>query len=138
MHASAAAAALAVQTYIDQHNLLDNVKSRGDQLFDTLRKRFSEHPYIGDIRGRGLFCGIELVQDRQEKIPFSPDSKLDGKIKSTAMENGLMVYPNAGTIDGQNGHHILVAPPFICTVDQIDEIVDKLEKSINTTISNLP
>ncbi len=136
-HPTAAAAALAVQTYIDQNNLLDTVRTRGNQLFDALHDRFKEHPNIGDIRGRGLFCGIELVQDRQDKTPFPPDSKLDGKIKSTAMENGLMVYPNAGTIDGQNGHHILVAPPFICSPDQIDEIVDKLEKSINTTISNL-
>ena len=89
---------------------------------------------MGDIRGRGLFCGVELVADRESKTPFPPDSKLDGKIKKKAMENRLMVYPNGGTIDGKNGHHILLAPPFIIDPGQVEELVDKLSDTLNAVL----
>ncbi len=136
-HPTAAAASLAVQKYIDEHQLLDNVRARSDQLFSELRKQFSDHPYIGDIRGRGLFVGIELVEDRETKLPFPPESKLDLLIKANGMENGIMIYPNAGTIDGQSGHHILLAPPFICSESEISEIVSRLDQTLKSTFEHL-
>jgi adenosylmethionine-8-amino-7-oxononanoate aminotransferase len=136
-HPGSAAAALATQQYIEKNNLLENVRAQSAQLFEALDLQFSDHPNIGDIRGRGLFVGIELVQDRISKTPFHADSKLDIAIKRNGMENGIMVYPNAGTIDGKHGHHILLAPPFIIDSSHIDEIVEKLGKTINVSIREI-
>ena len=136
-HPSSAAAALATQRYIDDNNLLENVRARGAQLFDALKQRFADHPQVGDIRGRGLFLGIELVQDRIEKTPFAADSNLEVALKKIGMDNGIMVYPDAGTIDGKRGHHILLAPPFIIQPSHIDEIVDKLDATIHSAIAHI-
>jgi adenosylmethionine-8-amino-7-oxononanoate aminotransferase len=125
-HATACAAALAVADVIEQDNLLDNVQVISAQLIDGLRSAFSDHPNVGDIRGRGLLIGIELVADRDSKTPVA--AKLAGSIKTTAMENGLMVYPGGGTADGQVGAHILLAPPFIYDSDNVGELVNKLQQ----------
>ena len=90
---------------------------------------------MGDIRGRGLFRGIELVEDRSNKTPFDPAVGLAGKIKTAAFEQGLICYPMSGTRDGVNGDHILLAPPFILEDDHIDEIVSKLAASISSCLS---
>jgi adenosylmethionine-8-amino-7-oxononanoate aminotransferase len=125
-HATACAAALAVADVIEQDNLLDNVQVIGAQLIDGLHSAFSDHPNVGDIRGRGLLLGIELVADRDRKTPVA--AKLAGSIKTTAMENGLMVYPGGGTADGKSGAHILLAPPFIYDNDNVGELVSKLQQ----------
>ena len=138
-HATACAAALEVQRVIEEERLLDNVKARGEQLRSRLRERYAEHPFIGDIRGRGLFVGVELVRDRATKAPFDPKIKLHARIKSEAMQRGLMVYPMGGTVDGRIGDHVLLAPPFICTAPQIETIVERLADAIDgaLTSSNL-
>lgn len=123
-HATACAAALAVSATIDEEDLLANVRERGAQIRDALGTRFAEHPFVGDIRGRGLFIGIELVADRGTKAPASP--RLAGWIKDKAMDNGLVCYPGSGCADGYQGAHILLAPPFIYTAAHVDELVDKL------------
>ena len=125
-HATACAAALAVADVIEQDDLLDNVQAISTQLFDELRSAFSNHRNVGDIRGRGLLLGIELVTDRDSKTPVA--AKLGGSIKATAMENGLMIYPAGGTADGISGAHILLAPPFIYDSDNVGELVDKLQQ----------
>lgn len=129
-HASAAAAALAVQQVIAEDKLLDQVKTLGHELRQRLQDRFGAHPHVGDIRGRGLFLGLELVEDRSSKRSFAPTTALAQKVRQSAMQNGLMCYPMAGTIDGVQGHHILLAPPFILDLAQLDELVDKLELSL--------
>jgi adenosylmethionine-8-amino-7-oxononanoate aminotransferase len=134
-HATACAAALAVQKAIAEDKLLDNVKARGEQLRALLRARAGHHPHIGDVRGRGLFTGVELVQDRASKQPFDARLKLHAAIKNEAMQRGLMVYPMGGTIDGQNGDHVLLAPPFICTSAQIETIVERLSDAIDAAIA---
>ena len=139
-HALAATAALAVQQTIQREHLLDNVQRRGEELFSQLRRRFEAHPHIGDIRGRGLFAGIELVERRHDDspgTPFAADLPLPSLLKRAAMENGLMIYPDAGTIDGKQGHHILLAPAFIYESTHVDELVDKLSKSIDDAIGAL-
>ncbi|MBX2870003.1 MAG: aspartate aminotransferase family protein [Acidiferrobacterales bacterium] len=136
-HPTAAAASLAVQHYIDQHHLLNNVMTRSDQLFRELRAEFVDHPFVGDIRGRGLFIGMELVENRETKLPFDPSTKLDLLIKSAGMDNGIMLYPNAGTIDGHSGHHILLAPPFICSESEISDIVARLVQTLNAVFKQL-
>ncbi len=134
-HPLACAASLAVQKYIERHELLTNVQEMGGKLDAALKTEFGQHPHIGDIRGRGLFRGVELVEDRENKRPFDPANKLHAKVKQTAMENGLMCYPMGGTVDGRFGDHILLAPPFIMTDDQVGEIVEKLSRAINGSIA---
>jgi len=136
-HPTACAAALAVQRVIQRDQLLPKVQAQGEYLRSRLRKLLGDHPHVGDIRGRGLFVGVELVSDRASKAPFDPDLKLHARVKAQAMKNGLMIYPMGGTIDGRAGDHILLAPPFIVTRDQIDEIVDLLGRSIEQSIQSL-
>ena len=130
-HATACAASLAVQTSIEQDNLLENVQNMGDLLQQRLIEEFSAHPHIGDIRGRGLFRGIEFVENKATKAVFEPTKKLNAKIKQSAMQNGLMCYAMGGTIDGVNGDHILLAPPFIIDQSQVEEIVQKLHLTLS-------
>lgn len=130
-HPTACAAALAVQTAIQEEDLLANVVRMGNLLDEALRDRFGKHRYIGDIRGRGLFRGIELVADRVTKGPFDPGLNLHGKIKAAAMEAGLICYPGGGTIDGRRGNHILLAPPFIMTESHVEELVGKLGTALD-------
>ena len=134
-HAMAAAAANAVLDEIEGNNLLSRVREQGDKLDAALRAEFGQHPYVGDIRGRGLFRGIELVEDRETKKPFDPARKLHAKIKANAFEAGLICYPMGGTIDGVRGDHILLAPPFIIEDAQIDEVVTKLSGSITGALA---
>ena len=129
-HATAAAAALAVQRIIQRDGLLAQVRRRGEQLARLLKERLGDHPHVGDIRGRGLFWGVELVQHRQSKKPFEPALGVHAKVKAQAMADGLMVYTMGGTIDGQYGDHVLLAPPFIATEDDIDQIAGCLSGAI--------
>ncbi|AZO71301.1 MAG: aspartate aminotransferase family protein [Mesorhizobium sp.] len=133
-HPMACAAALAVQDVIARDRLLDNVKAMGAHLARRLGERFGNHPHIGDIRGRGLFMGVELVEDPSTKQPFDPKRKLHARIKKAAMANGLLVYPMGGTIDGANGDHVLLAPPFICDVAAIDAIVERLGEAVDQAL----
>ncbi|WP_175811497.1 aspartate aminotransferase family protein [Burkholderia contaminans] len=135
-HATACAAALEVQRVIAEEKLLDNVKARGEQLRASLREHYGAHPHVGDVRGRGLFVGVELVRDRDSKATFDPALKLHAAVKREAMQRGLMVYPMGGTIDGVHGDHILVAPPFICTAQQIDSIVERLSGAIGAALAS--
>ncbi len=133
-HAVACAAALEVQRVIADDNLLDNVKARGEQLRALLREHYAQHPYVGDVRGRGLFVGVELVRDRETKTPFDATLKLHARIKAEAFQRGLMVYPMGGTVDGKSGDHVLLAPPFICMERDIGNIVSRLAEAIDAAL----
>lgn len=133
-HATACAAALTVQQIIERDNLLTNVQKQGKTLEKALREQFNNHPHVGDIRGRGLFLGLELVKDRETKTPFDPAQGINGKIKAAAMEAGLMCYPMGGTIDGRQGDHVMLAPPFILNTNQVEEIVSKLAWAIEKAV----
>ena len=133
-HATACAAALAVQRVIERDDLLTNVQERGEQLRAALLRELGDHPNLGDIRGRGLFIGLEFVADRQTKTPLDPAQRTHVQLKKLAMENGLMIYPSGGTVDGTHGDHILLAPPFICTEADIEEIVSRLVTTITTVL----
>ena len=136
-HPVACAAALAVQQVIERDRLLDAVKALGGRLSAQLHAAFDHHPQVGDIRGRGLFMAIELVEDRTSKQPFDPALRLHARIKAEAMARGLMVYPMGGTIDGQAGDHVLIAPPFITTPAEIDDIVHRLGAAVDAAVAAL-
>ncbi|MDH4071758.1 MAG: aminotransferase class III-fold pyridoxal phosphate-dependent enzyme, partial [Gammaproteobacteria bacterium] len=125
-HAIACAAGVAIQKVLDD-GLLDSVSGKGEQLLRLLRERFGDHPHVGDIRGRGLFLGIEFVADRKSKTPFPVGDGIPGKLKKAAMENTLICYPGGGTVDGRAGAHILLAPPFIAEEAHFGELADKLD-----------
>ena len=133
-HAVAAAAALAVQRVIRRDGLLARVRENGAYFAGRLCEALGSHPHVGDIRGRGLFAGIELVEDRGSKRPFAAELRLHAKIKAEAMRRGLMVYPMGGTIDGERGDHVLVAPAFIATREDLDAIVERLAMSIEAAL----
>lgn len=136
-HPTATAAALAVQQIIERDDLLPRVREMGAKLREGLSERFGQHPAVGDIRGRGLFIGVELVADRETKATFDPALKLNAKIKTRAMAEGLICYPAGGTADGESGDHILLAPPFIIEDAQVTELIDKLERSINGALDQV-
>jgi adenosylmethionine-8-amino-7-oxononanoate aminotransferase len=136
-HPVACAAALAVQQVVEREGLLANVRTRGTSLFARLAHRFADHPHVGDIRGRGLFCGIELVRDRRTKASFDPAGQLHARVKREGMARGLMTYPMGGTIDGRIGDHILLAPPFIVEEEHLECIVDRLHQAVDAAIATL-
>ncbi len=136
-HPVACAAALEVQRIIRDDRLLANVRRMGARLDAALTEQFGNHPHVGDIRGRGLFRAIELVADRASKKVFDPALKLHERIKREALARGLAVYPMGGTIDGRQGDHVVIAPPYIVTAAEIDEIAARLAEAVTAALSGL-
>jgi adenosylmethionine-8-amino-7-oxononanoate aminotransferase len=130
-HPLACAAALAVQRVMRRDDLLANVRKQGGYLARRLQERFGNHPFVGDVRGRGLFQAVEIVADRATKEGFDPARKVHARVKHEAMARGLMVYPMGGTIDGTRGDHVLLAPPFIIDGPAVDTIVERLGDAID-------
>lgn len=135
-HPVACAAALAVQQIIQRERLIPKVKNDGDLFHAMLQQAFGSHPHVGDIRGRGLFWGLELVADRESKTPFPSQRKINAKIKQEAMQQGLLCYPFGGTVDGRLGDHVLLAPPFIASRAELELIVERLLQSINAVTAS--
>ncbi|HET9733771.1 MAG TPA: aspartate aminotransferase family protein [Burkholderiales bacterium] len=133
-HAAACAGALAVQQRLHDGGMLARVAPLGARLERKLRGAFGEHPHVGDIRGRGLFWGIELVAERASKRPFDPKLRVHAKLKKAALEAGLMCYPMGGTLDGVQGDHVLLAPPFILEEAQLEELVAKLGSALDVVL----
>jgi hypothetical protein len=136
-HPVACAAGHAVVSKILRPGILDQVSARGERLCEALQARFGDHPNIGDIRGRGLFRGMEFVRERDGKQPFDPQLGFNRKFKHNALQAGLVCYPMGGTIDGRRGDHVLLAPPFIIDDAHIGEIVDKLAVALDATLQSL-
>ena len=134
-HPVACAAGNAVIDAIEEDDLLANVRTRGDELQAGLGITLGQHPHVGDIRGRGLMIGVEIVKDRGSKEPFEPERKLPARIKAAAMDEGLMVYPMGGTIDGVSGAHVLLAPPYTIDSGHVEAIVDRLGKALDTALA---
>jgi adenosylmethionine-8-amino-7-oxononanoate aminotransferase len=137
-HSLACASALAVQRVMRRDKLLANVSAQGARLARRLNERFGNHPFVGDVRGRGLLQALELVADRARKRPFDAKLKLHARVKREAMARGLMIYPTGGTVDGERGDHVLLAPPFIIDAPLVDTIVERLGEAIDaaTTETN--
>jgi adenosylmethionine-8-amino-7-oxononanoate aminotransferase len=137
-HTVACAAGVAVQTIVERDRLLDKVKQDGAYFMDLLRQSIGGRPYVGDIRGRGFFIGIELVADRPSKESFDPALQLYAKVRDRAFANGLICYPAGGNVDGIKGDQVILAPPYNASRAELDEIADKLQKSLAEVIAALP
>jgi adenosylmethionine-8-amino-7-oxononanoate aminotransferase len=136
-HPLACAAALAVQRVIHRDSLLANVQAQGAHLRRRLNERFGNHPFVGDVRGRGLLQGLELVADRGTKEPFDPTLRLHARVKREAMARGLVIYPMGGTVDGTRGDHVLLAPPFIVDAPLVDTIVERLGEAVDAATDQI-
>lgn len=134
-HPVACAAADVVVTKLTEGGLTTRAAQMGEVLDAALKERFGQHPHVGDIRGRGMFRGLELVADRDAKTPFDPARAIHKRVKAAAFDAGLICYPMGGTIDGRQGDHVLLAPPFILTEDQVGELVDKLDLALDKALS---
>ncbi len=134
-HPVACAAGLAVSKAIKSRDLLANVRRQGEVLREQLEERFGNHRHVGNIRGRGLFWGLELVADRASKEPFDADLKLNARVKAEGMKRGLICYPGGGTTDGMRGDHVMVSPPFIVTETQVTEIVELLGDVVDAALA---
>jgi adenosylmethionine-8-amino-7-oxononanoate aminotransferase len=160
-HPISCAAALAVQKTIKQEKILDNVREMGAYLEKQLRQRFESHPYVGDIRGKGLFWGVsyhisyssslsgldllltffklEFVKDKATKEPFDPNDRLSFLIQEKGLqpEHSVSLYCSSGTVDGIKGDHLILAPAYIVSKGEIDIIVDALEKVLEEVFATL-
>ena len=134
-HPLAAAAGRAVVTALRDRGLVARAARMGGLLDDRLRDAFGQHPHIGDIRGRGLFRALEFVADRETKAPFDPSRRIAARLKSAAMDEGLIVYPAGGTVDGRRGDHVLIAPPFIIEEAEISDLVARLARAVERTVA---
>jgi adenosylmethionine-8-amino-7-oxononanoate aminotransferase len=137
-HTAACAAGVAVQTIVERDGLLDKVKRDGVYLMDLLRQALGDRPYVGDIRGRGFFIGTELVAERASKEPFPPALQLFSKVRERTFANGLICYPTGGNVDGVKGDQIILAPPYNASRAELEEIVDKLQRSLTEVMAALP
>jgi adenosylmethionine-8-amino-7-oxononanoate aminotransferase len=133
-HPVGCAAALAVQKVIQDEGLLGRVSVAGERLRSLLTERFGQHANVGDIRGRGLLLAMELVSDRESKAPFDPALRLHERAKAEAFARGLLIYPGGGTADGRSGDHILLAPPYNVTDDELDMIVDLTADTLDAVL----
>jgi adenosylmethionine-8-amino-7-oxononanoate aminotransferase len=136
-HAAACAAALAVQKTIEKEDLLARVRTLGSSFGNKLRSAFASHSHVGDIRGRGLFWAIELVADRETKATFDPAARLSHHIKEAAQAGGMLCYPASGTADGERGDHILFAPPYIITDNQLDDVVSVAADALDFALKHV-
>lgn len=130
-HPIACAAALAVQQTIERERLLEGIAAKGEYLRGAFKEAFRDHPYVGDVRGRGLLIGIELVEDRSSKTPLDPARQIHAKVKREAMARGLLVYPSGGTIDGTRGDHVLIAPAYIVQQSEMNTIAEVLRRAVD-------
>jgi len=136
-HAIACAGALAVLEVIEEDQLLGRVRAQGAKFKQMLDDHFKDHPNIGDIRGRGLFWGLEIVKDKKTKEPFPAELNLAGKIKADILENGMLSYPSQGCVDGIKGDHILLAPPYTVSDEELETIAQKTLLSFQNQIDKL-
>lgn len=134
-HPMAAAAGLAVLDELERHDLIGRVATMGRVLEGRLRAQFGDHPHVGDIRGRGMFWGLEFVADRGSREPFAPEAQVAARLKDVAQSNGLLCYPTSGTADGVRGDHVIIAPPYIITESEVELAVDLLARSIDETLA---
>lgn len=136
-HPFACAVALEVQKTIMEDDLVNVANQRGTRLRAGLSRLADQHPFIGDVRGRGLFLGIEFVANKVKKTPMPQGAKLAARLKQAGFDNGLLLYPGSGTADGKEGCHILFAPPLIATEAEIDELLHRLEAVLNFCMSDM-
>lgn len=136
-NAVSCAAGLVVIQYILDHKLVENSKARGEQLTAGLNKMMDRHPSLGDVRGKGLMVGFELVKSRETKEPYDPGRHVSVLLERAALQRGLVTYPCTGSIEGVAGDMVLMAPPLVINAAEIDEILKILDESLTEVEASL-
>lgn len=138
-HAVGCAAIVAVQRIIQENGLIHNVCTMGALLGKLLRDSLDSHPNVGDIRGRGLFWAVEFVQDKASKRPFPPTAVVAMKLNELGLTPpySILVYPGSGTVDGVSGDHIIIAPAYIATAEDIEHVVGTVSRLIRDFFSQV-
>lgn len=131
-HLVGAATGHAVLSYLRDHDLITASAEHGRTLRENLTKSLADHPHVGDVRGRGLLVGIELVADRATCRPFPRSAKLTERVVGTARDNGLLLYSSTGAADGRDGDVLLLAPPLVATPADLDEIITSVTQAVST------
>ena len=129
-HTAACAAGVAVQTIIERDGLLERVRTAGAEFQPALRAALARYEAVGDVRGRGFLIGVELVRDRGTRAPFPAERALAETIGQCAFEDGLIVYAAGGNVDGTEGDIVLLAPPFIATDVELEEIIERFARAV--------
>jgi adenosylmethionine-8-amino-7-oxononanoate aminotransferase len=127
-HPVACAVGLAVIQFIKEKKLIEQSAKRGDYLLKRLEE-LKVFPFVGDVRGKGLMAAIEFVKDQKTKEPFPRAERFTERVIDLTFENGLVLYPGTGFVDGVNGDMVMVGPPLIIEEDQVDEIIEILKKT---------
>ena len=136
-HTAACAAGVAVQRIVERDGLVAKVAADGVYLRERLERTLGRHPHVGDIRGRGFLLGVELVEDRETKEPFDPEARMFQRVMRAGLDNGLIVYPTGGNVDGVRGDQFIVSPPYNATRDELDEIVALLAPTVDHAVASL-
>jgi len=135
-HTAACAAGLAVQQIVERDRLLDRVRDVGGALQASIRQTLSKFDEVGDVRGRGFFIGVELVRDRDTKLPFPAERSLSFDIGARAFADGLICYPCSGNVDGSAGDTVIIAPPYNASDAELEVIVAKLAVAVDAALSS--
>jgi adenosylmethionine-8-amino-7-oxononanoate aminotransferase len=134
---TSSAIATAVLEYMQAHDVVSNARKVGAYANERFTE-FYEYDFVGDVRGKGLMLGIEFVEDQETKEPLSNGGhEFRQNFLEIALNNGVTVYPGGGSVDGENGDHILITPPLIITEKQVDEMMSRLHATFNSVEENL-
>lgn len=129
-----AAVGRAVLQRLRDGGLIDASRDKGRWLLGELRRSLGDHPHVGDIRGRGLMIGIELVEDRTTKAPFARSAAVTERIVRAATASGLLLYPSTGCADGTDGDLVMMGPPFVIAQHEMEEAVSILRAVIHSVL----
>ncbi len=135
-HPIMCAAALAALRYYDEHKLFERAAKMGKLMHEKL-KVLLDHPNVGDVRGRGLLAGIEFVSDKKSKKPFPRSLQMAETFQAAAREIGLVVWVNSGQVDGTDGDLAMIAPPYIVSEEELDEIVRLFRTALDAALNSL-
>ena len=130
------AVGVAVLRYLEEHDLINRCARMGEYMFSAL-DRLRDHPLVGNVRGKGLFAGIDFIQDHETHMPYLRKFRVSERVTEEAFRNGLVLYPGSGGATTEMGDHLLIAPPFIITKEEIDEAVAILKKTLDTVYAGL-
>jgi adenosylmethionine-8-amino-7-oxononanoate aminotransferase len=136
-HPLACAMADKVLEIMESERLVERSAELGTRLGAQLREQLSGHPMIGDIRGSGLFWGLEIVRDKIAKTPYTPNLRVTNQVIGAALKHGLFVYPTSGMAGRAGGDGVMVTPPFVIGQPEIDYIVDKLRTALDEVQATL-
>jgi adenosylmethionine-8-amino-7-oxononanoate aminotransferase len=137
-HVVGAAVAAEVLRILEEEGLVEAAAAKGARLEALLRDRLGGHPNVGEIRGRGLLMGVELVAERETHEPFPRTERVTERVLRSGRDAGVLLYSGTGLADGTNGDAIVLGPPFVVSDDELVAIADRLAAAIEAATATIP